>query len=70
MPYSIEFTYAIGDRACITEIDVIGHVIGLYYGETGKQYQTTYFNGGEKVTAYLYDFQLSRAKDKKKNEVF
>ena len=58
---SIDFDYSLGDKVRITEIQISGHVVGLFYGESGKQYQVAYFVDGEMKTVFIYGFQLESA---------
>jgi hypothetical protein len=51
---TVSFQYQIRERVWITELARPGRVVGLYYGETGQQYQISYFDDGEKKTTYLY----------------
>jgi hypothetical protein len=61
MSKSVDFEHSIGDKVKIVGIDVTGFVVGLFYGETGRQYQTAYFIDGEMKTIYLYEFQIYAA---------
>ena len=54
----VEFLYNIKDELAIKPLNVIGFVIGLYFGETGIQYQVSYFSDGAKKTTFLYEEQL------------
>lgn len=54
----IDFKYGIKDEVTIKALKVRGMVVGLYYGETGNQYQVSYFLNGEKKTIYLYEEDL------------
>jgi len=58
MNQCVDFNYSIGDKVKIKDIDISGFVVGLYYGDTGRQYQTAYFVDGEMKTIYLYEFQI------------
>lgn len=62
MSQSVDFEHSIGDKVKIVGIDVTGFVVGLFYGETGRQYQTAYFIDGEMKTIYLYEFQIETSK--------
>jgi hypothetical protein len=55
---NIEFKYELKKLVLISAINVLGFIIGYYYGETGKQYQVTYFHNGEKKTLYLFEEEL------------
>ena len=56
---TITFEYKIRQQVWITELARPGLVVGLYYGETGQQYQISYFHDGEKQTTYFYHEQIS-----------
>lgn len=60
---NLEFRYKIGDDVLITKLKVIGSIVGLYYGETGKQYQTVYYLNGDRKIVYFYENELDFSKD-------
>jgi hypothetical protein len=66
----IRFLYSIGDRVKITDLDRCGYVTGLYYTETGKQYQVSYFHEGDLKTNYLLESQISESTESKNESVF
>lgn len=55
----VDFDFSINDEVKVKELGVIGHVVGLYYGETGKQYEVAYFYDGDFKKLFIYGFQLS-----------
>ena len=56
----VDFLYSIKDEVSIKNLNVLGIVVGLYLGDTGVQYQVSYFADGSKVTTYLYEEQLKK----------
>ena len=56
---NIDFAFEIRQAVKIKALNVIGIVVGFYYGETGTQYQVSYFLNGEKKVIYLYEDELS-----------
>ena len=55
---SIKFEFDIGDLVKIGDVDLKGRIVGLYYGDTGCQYQVSYFYEGNNKREYLYGFDL------------
>lgn len=54
----INFVYEIRDIIRIKGLNVEGIIVGYYYGETGPQYQVSYFLNGEVCLKYLYPEQI------------
>ena len=56
---TVLFNYEIKGKVKIKDLNVIGTVIGYYVGDTGKQYQVSYFLNGERKILYLYDTDIT-----------
>ena len=54
----IKFEYGIRDRVMILALNVVGMVVGLFYGESGRQYEVAYFLDGSKERTYLYSEEI------------
>jgi hypothetical protein len=63
MKTTIDFSYSIGDQVQIIEIEKNATVVSLYFGETGCQYQVTYFVNDEIKRNYFYGFELKLIED-------
>jgi len=48
------FDLTINQPVMIPALETKGRVVGLYYGETGAQYQVRYFFNGSPQTVYFY----------------
>ncbi len=55
---NISFKYELGEKVRIKELGVDGHVIGLWYGDTGAKYQVAYFYHGDRQVEYLMDKEV------------
>lgn len=58
----VDFTYDIRDKVFIDDLNTVGTIVGFYYGDTGKQYQVTYFLNGEKRVTYLFDGDFQKVR--------
>jgi hypothetical protein len=56
----LEFEYEIKEKVGIKDLELFGVVVGYYYGETGKQYQVSYFKDGDKKVTYLYPEEIEK----------
>lgn len=55
----INFDFSIGDKVFIKDLNIMGVIVGLYYGDTGAQYQVSYIYDGIVRTGYMYKHFLS-----------
>ncbi len=55
---SVEFFFALQDKVKILEINRPGVVIGVTFGESGKQYQVVYWNDGTRNATWVYDWEI------------
>jgi len=60
---TIIFEYDIKTKVEIKTIKTEGIIVGYYCGETGVQYQVSYFINGEKKVAYLYPEEIVGIKE-------
>jgi hypothetical protein len=65
---TIKFEFDIGDSVLIKGVNVEGRIVGVYYGETGCQYQTSYFYDGNNKREYIYGFDLQLLSKTNKNK--
>ena len=56
--YKVNFKFSIKSDIKIKKLNVSGFIIGLYFGETGRQYQISYFINGEKKSTYFYEEEI------------
>lgn len=59
---NINFRYNIRDKVLLHDLNIVGTVVGYYYGDTGKQYQVSYFINGEKRVSYFFEEDLSKVR--------
>lgn len=50
--------FVLHQRVYIAELETYGIVIGIYYSDTGDQYQIRYFYDGVAKTVYFYPWEL------------
>ena len=55
---TITYEFSIGDMVTVKDLKVAGHVIGLFTGLFGNQYEIAYFYDGELKREYLFPFML------------
>jgi hypothetical protein len=55
---TITYEFSIGDMVTVKDLKVTGHVIGLFTGLFGNQYEIAYFYDGELKREYLFPFML------------
>ena len=60
----IDFKYNIKDNIKIKSINILGLLIGYFYGENGIQYQVAYFYDGERKTSYVYPEEIDKLDSK------
>jgi len=60
---TITHEFSIGDKVTIKDLKVIGHVVGLFTGLFGNQYEIAYFYDGELKREYLFPFMLDTKVD-------
>jgi hypothetical protein len=56
----IDFKYNIKDNIKIKSINMLGLVVGYFYGESGIQYQVAYFADNERKTSYVYPEEIDK----------
>jgi hypothetical protein len=57
---TVEYVFSIGDEVFIKDLTVNGHVIGLFTGQFGNEYEIAYFYDGALRKEYLFEFMLGR----------
>jgi hypothetical protein len=55
------FDFTIGQKVTIQQLERKGRIVGLYYGDTGAQYQVRYFDNGAPQTVYFYRDEIDEA---------
>lgn len=58
------FDFGINDQVMIPALETKGRVVGLYYGDTGAQYQVRYFFNGCPQTVYFYRDEIEAHYDR------
>lgn len=58
---TVNFTYGIGARVRLWEIERLGTVTGCLIDETGKQYRVVYWHNGERKCEWVFDWEIDRA---------
>lgn len=62
----IQTRYNIKDKVNIIALDVIGIIVGFYYGDFGLQYQVAYFVDGSRKNEPLFEEEISTPTGKEK----
>ena len=62
---SITFKLNLGEVVHLKELDVKGRIIGYYFGETGIQYNVSYWYDGQRKTTYVFPGDIARLEDSK-----
>lgn len=57
------FSHSVNDKVLINALECKGRVVGLYYGDTGAQYQVRYFYNGAPQTVYFYGDEIEAIND-------
>lgn len=55
---TITYEFSIGDIVTVKDLKVTAHVVGLFTGLFGNQYEIAYFYDGELKREYLFPFML------------
>lgn len=53
------FNFDLGDKVKIPQIENIGKIVAIWYGEDGLQYKVRYFLDGKPNEIYFYDDELT-----------
>lgn len=55
----VEFGYDLKQNVRIKALKAKGFIVGYYCGDTGIQYQVSYFVDGDRKVAYLYPEEIA-----------
>lgn len=61
----IQFDYGLKEEVRINELGLNGVVTGYFYGDSGVQYQVTFFQGFDRKVFLLFPQEISRIKRKR-----
>ena len=54
----MKFTFAIGDKVKIKELERPGRILAIHVAEDGVSYLVRYFQAGKVETVYFYDDEI------------